>query len=169
MQHCKNHPEKFALSFCHTCKQFYCKECLVEIGEYYYCKNKSCQVKANQEKIIPNLQNSPANKNSYKVLKDFFLIYLSMFIFWFIFGDNPRKNMEYLYQNEFLYKLGASFGFATTPLVLSLIYLLILKFYYKKTKKDFNYNFFTKSALIINVIFLLFFIVFLVFAQRVKI
>lgn len=168
-QLCKTHPKKEALSFCHTCKLYYCDDCLAEIGEYYYCKNQSCQVEVIKEKNNTNTHDKLFKKGGFKVLKDLFIIYLAMFIIWFIFGDNPRKNMEYLYQNEFQYKLGASFGFATIPLLLSLIYLLILKIYYKNCKRDFNYHFFTKSAVIINVVFLIFFLIFLVFANRLKI
>lgn len=166
---CYNHQEKKALSFCQTCKKYYCDDCLVEIGEYYYCKNKSCQVEVIKEKNNTNPNTKLSKKSGFKILKDLSTIYLAMFIVWFIFGDNPRKNMEYLYQNEFQYKLGASFGFATIPLLLSLIYLLILKIYYKNCKKDFNYRFFTKSAVIINIVFLIFFLIFLVFANRIKI
>ena len=43
MKHyCKNHPDKIALSFCHSCGDYYCPECLNEGLEYYYCKKEKC-------------------------------------------------------------------------------------------------------------------------------
>ena len=41
-QHCKNHPERRALSSCHVCGQRFCRGCLVEGLEYYYCRNAQC-------------------------------------------------------------------------------------------------------------------------------
>ena len=42
---CHNHPNRRALSFCHSCRLFFCQECLIDGGEYYYCKNDRCQEK----------------------------------------------------------------------------------------------------------------------------
>ena len=43
MKHyCKNHPDKIALSFCHSCGEYYCSDCLNEGSQYYYCKNEKC-------------------------------------------------------------------------------------------------------------------------------
>lgn len=43
MKHyCKNHPNKIALSLCHSCGEYYCSDCLNEGLEYYYCKNEKC-------------------------------------------------------------------------------------------------------------------------------
>ena len=38
-----NHPDKDAFSICHGCGKNYCKSCLDEGIEYYYCKNSECQ------------------------------------------------------------------------------------------------------------------------------
>ncbi len=44
MEHnCYNHPERRAYSICHNCGKSFCEDCLVEGGEYYYCKNTACQ------------------------------------------------------------------------------------------------------------------------------
>ena len=40
---CRNHPGKKALNFCHSCKEYYCENCLEEGKEYYYCKKGSCK------------------------------------------------------------------------------------------------------------------------------
>jgi ankyrin repeat protein len=40
---CYNHPDRIALSFCHSCGRYFCEECLVEGIEYYYCKAPECQ------------------------------------------------------------------------------------------------------------------------------
>ena len=51
---CENHPERKALSFCHSCGNYYCKDCLIEGPEYYYCKSKLCRAK-----MYNNLVDSP--------------------------------------------------------------------------------------------------------------
>lgn len=65
MKNCVNHPEKEAHSICHGCKKEYCKECLDEGVEYYYCKNPACQelleeekpsIKAPQDITCPNCE-----------------------------------------------------------------------------------------------------------------
>lgn len=43
MKTCVNHPEVKALSSCNQCRQPYCADCLVEGGEYYYCRQNECQ------------------------------------------------------------------------------------------------------------------------------
>ncbi len=43
MKSCFNHTDKKAFSICHGCGKDYCKECLDEGKEYYYCKNPECQ------------------------------------------------------------------------------------------------------------------------------
>lgn len=40
---CTNHPERQALSFCHHCGKYYCKDCLYEGKEFYYCKEPACR------------------------------------------------------------------------------------------------------------------------------
>ena len=43
MKHyCRNHKDKIALSFCHSCGEYFCGECLSEGDEYYYCKQEKC-------------------------------------------------------------------------------------------------------------------------------
>jgi hypothetical protein len=42
METCVNHPDREALSLCHSCGKYYCKECLYEGKEYYYCKDTAC-------------------------------------------------------------------------------------------------------------------------------
>lgn len=49
VQRCINHPEKEALSFCHSCGKYFCSECLVEGNEYYYCKSGECQAELKKE------------------------------------------------------------------------------------------------------------------------
>src|SRR5690554_6928537 len=46
---CTNHPQKQAISFCHNCGNYYCKDCLNEGKEYYYCNNEDCYKKYIEE------------------------------------------------------------------------------------------------------------------------
>lgn len=46
---CKNHPQKEAISFCHNCGNYYCKDCLNEGKEFYYCNNEECYKKYVEE------------------------------------------------------------------------------------------------------------------------
>lgn len=41
-KYCKNHPQKESISFCHNCGEYYCRECLNEGKEFYYCNNTEC-------------------------------------------------------------------------------------------------------------------------------
>lgn len=47
--YCTNHPSKKALSFCNSCKRYFCVDCLNEGTTYYYCKNADCQETFNEE------------------------------------------------------------------------------------------------------------------------
>ncbi len=42
MNYCSKHMDREALSFCHNCGKYYCKECLIEGKEYYYCNDSEC-------------------------------------------------------------------------------------------------------------------------------
>lgn len=46
---CKNHPERKSFNICHKCGKYYCKECLNEGKEYYYCNEPSCYEKFKEE------------------------------------------------------------------------------------------------------------------------
>jgi len=48
---CFRHPTRQALSFCHSCGKYFCSDCLVESGEFYYCKDETCQNELRQEKV----------------------------------------------------------------------------------------------------------------------
>ncbi len=40
---CHNHPGTAALSSCHACGEYYCRECLVEGQQYYFCRTAACR------------------------------------------------------------------------------------------------------------------------------
>ncbi len=61
-KYCKYHPEKEALSFCHTCGEYLCEDCLVEGKDYYYCKRVACQKALQKE--IDNYKEVEQSKNS---------------------------------------------------------------------------------------------------------
>ena len=44
---CKNHPNKKALSFCHTCGEYFCEKCLQVYGDYYYCQEHISKIESN--------------------------------------------------------------------------------------------------------------------------
>ena len=46
---CYNHPERNALSLCHSCGRYFCSECLTEGTEYYYCHSEQCRVALQSE------------------------------------------------------------------------------------------------------------------------
>jgi len=41
---CSNHPDKYSVSFCHSCGKYFCENCLSVGTTYYYCKDKKCQL-----------------------------------------------------------------------------------------------------------------------------
>ncbi|MBE0572662.1 MAG: B-box zinc finger protein, partial [Ignavibacteriaceae bacterium] len=49
VQHCVNHSEKEALSFCRSCGEYFCSDCLNEGLEYFYCKKDECIKALNKE------------------------------------------------------------------------------------------------------------------------
>ena len=59
--YCKNHPNKIALSFCCICKNYYCKECLIEGKEYYYCYQANCynEYLKERKKILESYESNP--------------------------------------------------------------------------------------------------------------
>lgn len=65
IQHCVNHPEKEALSFCHSCGKYFCNECLVEGNEYYYCNSEKCQEELKKEIGNSSLQIKTTKKWKY--------------------------------------------------------------------------------------------------------
>ena len=48
---CLTHPTIQALSFCHSCGRYFCSDCLVESGEFYYCTDGICQDEPRREKV----------------------------------------------------------------------------------------------------------------------
>ena len=42
-QRCHDHPERMALSVCHSCGRHYCSVCLAAGAVYYYCRNQECR------------------------------------------------------------------------------------------------------------------------------
>ncbi len=57
-QTCKNHPDRQALSFCHSCEEYYCGPCLEEGGEYYYCRRPGCQEALQKQRITPRRESA---------------------------------------------------------------------------------------------------------------
>ena len=45
------HPTRQALSFCHSCRRYFCSDCLVESEEFYYCRDETCQNGLRQERV----------------------------------------------------------------------------------------------------------------------
>ena len=57
MKTCPNHPDKKAEYVCYGCGKYYCKACLTEEGDYYYCKEPACrellQVAKHKQLLLP--------------------------------------------------------------------------------------------------------------------
>jgi len=65
---CKNHPDKKALSLCHSCGSYFCSDCLVEGSEYYYCKSSDCAQVYEQNEIVDSFIEEHKQRN--KLLYD---------------------------------------------------------------------------------------------------
>lgn len=55
MYNCSKHLDREALSFCHNCGKFFCRECLTEGKEYYYCSAPECRailIREKEEEIV---------------------------------------------------------------------------------------------------------------------
>ena len=123
---CKNHSDREALSLCHSCKEYYCRECLDEGVEDYFCFKDSCQqTKMNELEGIRSKQNIiDKNKNEVKEnrkssLKSYlaivpgiiignllgmatFLLLIGYFIGTFILKKWNKFNNIKLFENAFL-------------------------------------------------------------------
>jgi hypothetical protein len=67
---CKNHSNVKALSFCHSCKEYFCENCLEESIEYYYCKKKSCQEAKRREAVAHDEVDKSKGSDTPKILID---------------------------------------------------------------------------------------------------
>lgn len=55
---CINHPERFANYQCHFCKKYFCKSCLEECEDYFYCEDPNCQ-EALKAELLPQIVECP--------------------------------------------------------------------------------------------------------------
>jgi len=57
MKTCPNHPDRKAEYVCHGCGKYYCKSCLTEVGDYYFCIEPACQkllqAEGNKQLLLP--------------------------------------------------------------------------------------------------------------------
>ena len=83
-EHCEIHPDREALSFCHSCKRYLCKECLVEGSEYYYCSDEACQ-EAWKEEVEPERTRTAAASPTSEMDRE-----MSRFVklYWIVFWLN---------------------------------------------------------------------------------
>lgn len=98
---CFNHPEKQALSLCHSCKKYYCEDCLTAGNKYYYCKNNKCQSLLNEEKARINQEKS-ARINDLKISNKIFFkrVFSFLIIAWllisiFLYATLERMEIYY--------------------------------------------------------------------------
>jgi uncharacterized RDD family membrane protein YckC len=53
---CPNHPDKEVLSFCHSCGEYFCRECLTDGKNYYFCIKEECQRAKMSEESLDAVQ-----------------------------------------------------------------------------------------------------------------
>lgn len=66
--YCKNHPTLKAISFCYSCKEYYCADCLEEGSEYYYCNKDSCKQAKDNESFVHDEVEKSKNTDLPKLL-----------------------------------------------------------------------------------------------------
>jgi len=102
---CKNHLEKDSTSFCHSCSANFCRECLVEGSEYYYCKSEVCQEQMQKEILsYSKVEKVKAEKKKNNLLYEykqskfpFFMVSLVIaFIISAKLGDFNNEAPEYI-------------------------------------------------------------------------
>ena len=49
---CSNHPDRESIAPCHSCGKHFCKDCLIEGKEYFYCKEDKCQAFLKKENSL---------------------------------------------------------------------------------------------------------------------
>ncbi len=74
MKTCPNHPDRKAEYVCHGCGKYYCKSCLTEEGEYYFCSEPVCQEllqdERNKQLLLPSEVICPNCKSELKLDDD---------------------------------------------------------------------------------------------------
>ena len=55
---CINHPDREAFSQCYFCKKCFCKSCLEECDEYFYCDDPKCRESLKVE-LLPQIVECP--------------------------------------------------------------------------------------------------------------
>jgi hypothetical protein len=55
---CHNHSDRNAHSFCHSCRRWFCVDCLNEGPDFYYCNDLLCKAGLDEEVAVA-IQNQP--------------------------------------------------------------------------------------------------------------
>lgn len=71
---CYNHPDRRALSICHSCKRYFCEDCLVVGVEYYYCKSPECQKVYKREMPIGSIEASKVSLEELQKVSNYLLL-----------------------------------------------------------------------------------------------
>ncbi len=163
---CTNHPDKKALSICHSCKKYYCASCLDEGKEYYYCHDEKCQSMKREEQ--DNYIEHEKEKNSKEIaieksfkgnfFKDAFLYFCICIPIYFcslVLISDPAFNSFWILLFFTVIALGKSF------IANSILGFVLYKLFYNTDSiRKFKYN-----GLIISIIS---FVVFIMSMNKIK-
>jgi hypothetical protein len=123
---CKNHDEREAISICHCCSNYYCRECLDEGPEYYYCKNDKCQQELKNMltlKAKADILFSGPNKDSvyYEFHKSKIPFYLISLFVTTLLGLRYARLNKLDIAETVAYILGASIGLWGFPILITFL------------------------------------------------
>ena len=106
---CEDHPQREAQSFCHHCHRQLCKECLIVMGDFYFCKAAACQgAGAEQKTSVPKTFDEFHGVSHDPMLTSFWVASKS------IYPEGDKR------QERFFSRLAGLYGGLVTLLVLGL-------------------------------------------------
>jgi len=127
MEHyCKNHPNKKALSLCHSCGEYFCSDCLTEGKEYYYCKNNECAKQLTFDSPIKSNSDNPkiVLSKELKIIKRTGILFIVLSLIFLIFTIKiAYQSAGLLLMPEYLGNIKHFFGIVAKY---SLVFLIII-------------------------------------------
>lgn len=116
---CENHPEVKAESFCRNCGGAFCSDCLVEGGNYYFCKKPGCLTA--QKNDLPKFSESSSSKTFIKTATIKVVVYLCILL----------SNLYCAFSSGFRISKGHGGGFPFSPEeeAVILVVVIVLPFF----------------------------------------
>lgn len=141
--YCMNHPDVEAINFCHSCKEFYCQDCISEGEIYYYCKKNECEKKlteeleTHKERVIQNIAQDFTKWNSFmyghsaKLRQMTFINFCVAIVFFVLSGQSNLGFMTLAF-----YAIIPTFLLFVIPFIVAFPTALVMKIFKKESARS---------------------------------